>query len=306
MIESSEWDVVSALPSSEVLIRILIIVLAALVLRWIVGFIISQTVRRVTRSASRRQNKLAENGGAERSSPLGFPANPLSSERIIARTRTLGSVARNISTLVIVTTALFVILDTVGVNIAAILASAGIIAAGLAFGAQNVIRDLLNGLFMVIEDQIGVGDSVVIGSVDGVVEVVGIRITQVRSYDGTLWFIRNGEINQVGNLSHGWGRAVCDVAVDGSANTNTVRELLQSAANTVAASADFAGKVLGPPEVFGIEHMSQDSLTFRIAVKTTADAQESVIRSLRSEVKAALDAAGVSLATREPNRTARD
>lgn len=306
MIELMVWNATSALPSSDALIRILIVVSASIVLRAVVGVIITQTVRRVTRSASRRQSRDEENGRGSRSSALSFPASPLSSERIIARTKTLGSVARNISTLVIVTAALFIILDTLGVNIAALLASAGIIAAGLAFGAQNVIRDLLNGIFMVIEDQIGVGDSVVIGSIDGVVEVVGIRITQVRSYDGTLWFIRNGEINQVGNLSHGWGRAICDISVDGSTDINTVRDLLDTAANTVATSGDFSGKILGTPEVFGIEHMSQDSVTFRIAMKTTADAQESVIRAIRSEAKATLDAAGVALATREPNRRPHD
>lgn len=289
------WTLDDSIPALDVLLRIVVVIAAALLLRWIVGLIISLSVRRLIRSAGLRKQKSAEPAGT-RKATLSFPLNSLDSERLIARTRTLGSVARSISSVLIFTTALFVILDLVGVNIAAILASAGIIAAGLAFGAQNVIRDLLNGMFMVIEDQIGLGDSVIIGDVDGVVEVVGIRITQVRSYDGTLWFIRNGEINQIGNVSHGWGRAVCDISVNGAANTDTVRKLLGEAAHTVATSPNLARAVLGDPEVFGIEQMSQNSVTFRIALKTTADAQDEVIRALRSEAKSQLDAAGIALA----------
>lgn len=295
MMSWQTWTLDESAPVLDALLRIAVVIVAALIMRWIVGLIITLTVNHLIRSAGRRKQTASKKPGGRRVS-LSFPLNSLDSERLTARTRTLGSVARSISSVLIFTTALFVILDLVGVNIAAILASAGIIAAGLAFGAQNVIRDLLNGMFMVIEDQIGLGDSVIIGDVDGVVEVVGIRITQVRSYDGTLWFIRNGEINQIGNVSHGWGRAVCDIAVDGAANTDSVRALLGEAAHTVAISPDLARAILGDPEVFGIEQMSQNSITFRIAIKTTADAQDEVIRAIRSEAKSRLDAAGIALA----------
>ncbi len=129
---------------------------------------------------------------------LSNPANP----RIVQRTRTMGTVLDNFVTWVVAGFALILIMQVLGIPLAAVLASAGIVGAALAFGAQNIIKDVISGFLMVLEDQLGVGDKVDLGLAVGTVEAVGVRITTLRDDDGVIWFVRNGEILRVGNFSY--------------------------------------------------------------------------------------------------------
>lgn len=281
-------------------VRILAIIVAALLVRWVLIAILNRGVRQVTTGAKKRRERVREAEAEGKTPPKDFPLSPLAAERVVQRTRALGSITRNLITALVFVTTFIIILGELGVNITAILASAGIIAAGLAFGAQNIVKDLLNGIFMVFEDQLGVGDSVIIGDVDGTVEVVGIRITQVRAYDGTLWFIRNGEILKVGNLSHGWGRAVLDVSVDADTDLSKAHEIIFAAANQAVRHADIAALVTAVPQVIGLQQVSEDRATVRVAVKTVPDAQAEVIRALRTQIKTEFDAAGIKFAPDVP------
>lgn len=166
------------------LIRIVLILVGAIVLR----AILLLSVKRVVKGIS---------SGAKRS--LGTAVSP---QRVVLRAKTLGSVLSNFITWSIFVIAGTMLLSELGVAVGALIAGAGILGAALGFGAQNIVRDLLSGLFIVFEDQYGIGDQVDLGEASGVVESVGLRITQLRDAKGTLWYVRNGEILRVGNLSH--------------------------------------------------------------------------------------------------------
>lgn len=278
-------------------IRILIIIVGAIIVRAIAVFIIDRTAKQVTTDSKKRRERIRTAEAAGKKPPREFPLSPLAAERVVQRTRALASLSRNVVNVLVITIALILILSELGVNLTALLASAGIVAAGLAFGAQNVVKDIINGVFMVAEDQIGVGDSVVIGEVEGTVEMVGIRITQVRALDGTLWFIRNGEILRLGNHSHGWGRAVLDVSLDPDSDMDQVRNILTTALNSLASNPEVKPKITAQPElVSGLQQVSEDRVTLRVTIKTLPDAQDDVTRILRTELKAAFDAAGIRFA----------
>lgn len=302
MLKTAElWSsIASLLDTYGMPIRILIIILVAIIVRWILVAILNRAVRQVTTGAKKRRERVREAEEEGKQPPREFPLSPLAAERVVQRTRALGSISRNLITALIVVTTFIIILGEIGINVTAILASAGIIAAGLAFGAQNIVKDLLNGIFMVFEDQLGVGDSVIIGDIDGTVEVVGIRITQVRAYDGTLWFIRNGEILKVGNMSHGWGRAVLDVSIDADTDLNQAHEIIFSAANAAVRAPEISRLVTAVPQVIGLQQVSEDRATVRVAVKTVPDAQAEVIRALRTQIKSAFDEAGIKFAPEVP------
>ena len=164
------------------LIRIFLIIVSAVILR----ALLLGSVKRVVKGISSGKSL----------------ASSITPERMILRAKTLGSVLSNFITWSIYVIAVTMLLSELGVAVGALIAGAGILGAALGFGAQNIVRDLLSGLFIVFEDQYGIGDSVDLGEASGVVESVGLRITQLRDSKGTLWYVRNGEILRVGNMSH--------------------------------------------------------------------------------------------------------
>ena len=188
-------------------LTILLIVLVALVLRLIVHRAISRFV-----ASSVAGTRLPQRFRDSRAGSL-IEGDRMQAERRGQRTETVGSVLRSTSTIVIFTVAVIQILGQLGVNLAPIVASAGIVGVAVGFGAQNLVRDFLSGLFMILEDQYGVGDVIDAGPATGVVEAVGLRITRLRDVEGVVWHIRNGEIVRVGNKSQGWTRALLDIDV---------------------------------------------------------------------------------------------
>ncbi|SMF51398.1 small conductance mechanosensitive channel [Cellulosimicrobium cellulans J34] len=223
-------------------------------------------------------------------------ANPLASARRAQRARTVGSVLRSVANIVIGATIVLMVLAELGVNIAPFLASAGIAGVALGFGAQSLVKDFLSGTFMLLEDQYGVGDTVDFGEVTGTVEEVALRVTKVRDGDGTLWFVRNGEILRTGNKTQEWGRATVDVRVAYWADVETVRGALRAAGEQVASDPVLGTYVLEPPHVSGIEGMTAEALELKVQVKTQAAMQWEVARALRASVRLALSDARVPLA----------
>jgi small conductance mechanosensitive channel len=169
------------------------------------------------------------------------------------------------------------------------------IGAGLGFGAQNIVKDVLNGIFMVAEDQLGVGDIADLGEATGTVEEVGLRITKVRSVDGTLWFVRNGEILRVGNFSHDWARVIIDLPAPYTADIASIQEKLLQTANTMANSAAWKSKIIEKPEIWGIESVSAEAIVIRLVMKARPAEQWAVARELRLRLKLALDEIDVNL-----------
>lgn len=262
-------------------LRILLSVLAALLIRALLQVAINRVVSSVTKSVRKIEGISKEE-------------SPLAQARLLQRTRTIASVLGNLATWGLAFTVISIALTEAGVSPGAIVAGAGILGAGLGFGAQSLVKDLISGLFIVFEDQYGVGDSVDLGQAEGVVESVGLRVTQVRDLEGTLWFVRNGEIMRVGNQSQGWARAVIDVAIEYQTDITLAQEALSRAAKSID------GKALGEPEIWGINALSGDQVVLRLVQKTKPEDKDSVARMLRQAVKDEFDKANIKLAS-NPN-----
>ena len=220
-------------------------------------------------------------------------------ERMEQRARTIGDAAAALWRVVVWVVAVLMILDEVGVNLAPLLAGAGIAGIAIAFGAQAVIRDYLSGVFILSEDQYGVGDVVTIGTASGTVEDLNLRVTRLRAADGTVWFIPNGEIRNVGNQSMEWSRALVDVTVGYDNDMTAVLAAIGEEAAALAREPEWAAQVLEPPEVQGVQSMLVDGMTVRLVVKTAPRAQWALSRALRVRISERMRRDGV----RGPGRT---
>lgn len=268
------------------LTRSLAIVVGGLILLWVVSKVIDRIVNRVVSDVK------VQHGAADTQA---LEASPIEAMRHVQRTRTLGTVLNTFARWTIWIIVAIMVLTEFGVAVTPLIASVGILGAALGFGAQSLVKDMLNGLFMVFEDQLGVGDIVNLGQVTGVVERVGIRITQVRDADGTLWFIRNGEVLQVGNYSQDWARIILDVPVPYSLDVDRAQEALLAAAKEFAIEPEWRRKVLEDPEIWGIESISHEALLVRLTVKVRAGEQFVLKRALHRYVKSALDNRGIDI-----------
>jgi len=277
----------------EVLFRIIVVIVASLLVNWVLRMLLRRTVHGVVRGV-----KKAQDVDSTAELVVGTHLNA----RAVQRTRTLGTFGRNVINWLTVIAVFFLILVQFNVNLTAVITSAGFIAAGLAFGAQNVVKDVLNGLFMVFEDQLGVGDLVTVGNITGTVEYVGIRVTQVRAGDGTLWFIRNGEVFTLGNASQGWGKAIIDITVPSDEDLDLVEQTALESANELLRSPQFARRVTGEPEVLGLESVYGDRATMRLTVRTRPEAQFAVQRELRALIKKSFEQRGIRLAAELPGK----
>ncbi|HEY3258922.1 MAG TPA: mechanosensitive ion channel domain-containing protein [Pseudonocardiaceae bacterium] len=219
---------------------------------------------------------------------------PLVSERRAQRAKTIGSVLRSVTSFVVLGIALVLILGVLGLNLAPIIASAGIVGIALGFGAQNLVKDFLSGIFMMLEDQYGVGDTVDLGPANGVVEAVGLRVTTLRDGTGTVWYVRNGEVLRVGNKSQGYSVAVVDLPLPHSADLTQAIELASSVAAEVTSAEPVAEHILEPPEVLGVEAVTPDTVTLRLTVKVHSGQQFMVQRALLAAIKTAFDNAGIT------------
>jgi small-conductance mechanosensitive channel len=263
------------------------IVAGALLLSWILRVIIRRVVHQIVSGVKKNQSV---------TDTQALVASPLAAVRVVQRTRTLGTVLTNI---VNVTIGIIAIILIINVFASAALGSLALLTAalgaGLGFGAQNIVKDVLNGLFMVMEDQLGVGDVVDLGPATGVVEAVGIRVTQVRDVNGVLWFVRNGEILRVGNMSQGWSRVIIDLAVPYDADVEAVEQKMMEVATALAISPKWRSRILEKPEIWGLESISAEAIVIRLVLKTRTTAKDDVSRELRKRLKEALDEMGVKL-----------
>jgi len=235
--------------------------------------------------------------GAKSVSKKSHTLSPLDNERLIQRTSTLGSVLSNFTTWSINVIAITMILQELGVQVGALIAGAGILGAAIGFGSQSLVKDLISGLFIVFEDQFGVGDSVDLGDAKGVVESVGLRVTQVRDGDGTLWYLRNGEIIRVGNQSQGRPKVVIDVVVPYDTDIDSAVSVIDAAVRRSALVAEVAVDLAGDPEVWGFNSLSGDNIAIRVIQPVKPGKNDGVARALRSAIKPAIDEAGLKLAS---------
>jgi moderate conductance mechanosensitive channel len=267
--------------------RIILIILGLLLLRYVLLILVKRIVTSVTSGVKKRE------GAADTKA---LDASPLARARIVQRARTIGLVLSNLITAGLTISALIIVLSELGIAIGALAAGAGILGAALGFGAQTLVRDFLAGLFIVVEDQFGVGDTVDLGSASGVVESIRLRVTQVRDSEGTVWYVRNGEILRVGNQSQGWSRIILDLPLAYNSDLEKAKKVLEQAAAKLAETPGIKTGLIGKAEVWGIQALGSEGVVFRMVQQVRPSKKDSLSRALRQEVKTALDKAGIRLA----------
>lgn len=221
--------------------------------------------------------------------------------RLAARTETVAAVLRSITTIVLATVVLMLVLGELGLSLGPLLASAGVAGVAIGFGAQSIVKDFLSGLFMIIEDQFGVGDIVDIGDgtqAIGTVEQVGLRTTRLRDIYGTVWYVPNGEIRHVANYSQYYANAVLDVDVAYDTDLRAAIDVIKQTAQELYEEEQQPGglaRLLEPPEVLGVQELAADGISIRLVATTRPSEQFPVARELRLRLKEALDAVGVEI-----------
>jgi moderate conductance mechanosensitive channel len=282
-----EWWVTNGPKIAEGALRIALTLIIAVVVR----FLLRRLIDRMTRGNGGRKPKLLKPLRERAPQALGA----LVSERREQRAKTIGSVLKSVVTIVVFGVAFIQVLTELGMNVAPILTSAGILGVAIGFGAQNLVKDFLSGMFMMLEDQYGVGDVVDLGPATGTVESVGLRITTIRDTNGTVWYVRNGEILRVGNSSQGFAVAVVDLPLAYGANLASASEVLSKAVIAATDEESLAKEVIDKPQVLGVEKVTPEGITMRVTVKVRPGRQWAVQRALRAKLMPALDEAGISL-----------
>ncbi len=209
--------------------------------------------------------------------------------RSASRAETLAAVLKSLSTAAIYGIAVLTVLGEFGINLGPLIAGAGIVGVALGFGAQSLVKDFLSGIFMLVEDQYGVGDIVDLGEANGVVEVVTLRTTRVRDVNGTVWHVPNGQITRVGNKSQQWARALIDVSVAYGTEVRRAQDIIKEVADGLWHDPDWQREILEEPELWGVESLGVDGIDIRLVVKTKPSSQFKVARELRVRIKERLD-----------------
>ncbi|MEM9033755.1 MAG: mechanosensitive ion channel family protein [Actinomycetota bacterium] len=279
----------------------LIVIVVAVVLNRVVRRLIDRFVEDLIDDHHQRTERAQEDfdaavlPGLRRRARQLLEAEQESEERMAQRATTIGSVLRSLSTIVIYLLAVAIALGELGIALGPLIAGAGIAGVALGFGAQSIVRDFLSGLFILMEDQYGVGDVVDLGEASGVIEEVALRITKVRDLDGTLWYVPNGEIHRVANRSHIWARAVMDIEVAYDTDLDRAGEVIKRVADELWREHAEAATIIGEPELWGVEAFGASSIVIRLVARTEPGEQWAVSRELRKRLKVAFDDEGIEI-----------
>ncbi|MFF0778747.1 mechanosensitive ion channel family protein [Streptomyces sp. NPDC003720] len=263
-------------------LQIVLVVVVAVALRAVVRRAITKLIERMTRTAQ----------AAEGSALGGLLVNV---ERRRQRAAAIGSVLRSVASFLILGTAALMVLSTFRINLAPLLASAGVAGVAIGFGARNLVTDFLSGVFMILEDQYGVGDVIDAGVAAGEVIEVGLRVTKLRGDGGEIWYVRNGEVKRIGNLSQGWATAGVDVTVRASEDLDRVKAVLDEVAEKMSKEEPWNELLWGQVEVLGLDSVLIDSMVMRLTARTMPGKSVAVERELRWRVKRAFDAASIRI-----------
>jgi moderate conductance mechanosensitive channel len=268
--------------------------LAILAGAWVVNRLVRRAIRRLV-------EHMTDDGGLAALKAPGALARTgeIPSLRRVQRAETVGALFKSMASVGIWTLAGLMALGTLGLDLGPLIAGAGIVGVAVGFGSQNLVRDFISGIFMLMEDQYGVGDVVDAGPATGTVEGVGLRTTRLRDVSGTLWHIPNGEIRRVGNRSQGWARALVDVEVAYSTDLEAATRTIERVAHELYVDEQWAPRLLEQPEVWGVEELGPDGIRVRLVAKTRPLEQWNVARELRARLKVAFDQAGIAVTTQK-------
>jgi small conductance mechanosensitive channel len=271
--------------------KVLLILLLAFVVNRVIGRAINRFVSGMTgEKAQRRIGTLREHAPAT----LLDTADTVS-RRSVLRAGTIGALLRSITGFAVWTVAALMVLGELGLDLGPLIAGAGIVGVALGFGAQNLVRDFISGIFMLVEDQYGVGDVIDAGPATGTVEGVSLRTTRLRDVNGVVWHIPNGTIDRIGNKSQQWSRALLDIQVAYDTDVDFAGEVIKRAIEEGWNSERWRDVILEAPEVWGVEDLGADGVTIRVVVKTLPSKQFAVARHLRARIKTAFEGAGIEI-----------
>jgi small conductance mechanosensitive channel len=270
-------------------LAILVLVVLALALRWFLHRVVDRLVHRAAEGLPspvlrRRRDRATEH-----------PAAVVAGRRV-QRAQTIGSLLRSVVSIVVFAVFGVTAIAELGYPIGPLLASAGIVGVALGFGAQSLVKDFLAGICMIFEDQYGVGDSVDLGEAGGVVEAVGLRVTRLRDVEGTVWYVRNGEIIRVGNQSQNWARTVLDIPISLESDLVKAQSVLEDVAKDLWNDEDYKHQIIEEPEVWGIQDLTPSWITVRVVLKTAPLEQWKVAREMRQRIKLRFDHEGIEFA----------
>ena len=274
-------------------LKILLVIVLAVVASWLLRRVITRFIQGVERAAIRPGiGRPGDNASLMVTSPLG--------ERAKLRAETLGTVLQSLGRSVIVVIAGLTILSEFDINLGPLLAGAGIVGVAVGFGSQTLVRDFLSGVFMLLEDQFGVGDQIDAGEASGIVEGVSLRTTRLRDVHGTVWHIPNGEIKRIGNKSQEWSRAVLDVVVVHGTDVARAQDVMKAVADAVREDDEWAGGILDDPEIMGVESIGTTGITLRLSVRTRPGVQVPLQRALRAGIAEAFQQEGIQVPSVHP------
>ncbi len=264
-----------------------------LLLAWIASRLLKRSIARFTRGLSDVRADVAS--AVDRTAGTLLRTTSLPSARANQRAETIGALIGSVTTFAVWSIAALMVFGELGLELGPLLAGAGIVGIALGFGAQNLVRDFLSGIFMLIEDQFGVGDVIKAGPATGTVEGVSLRTTRLRDVEGNVWHIPNGTIDHVANKSQQWSRALLDIQVSYGTETAHALAVIERVAAEAWRDEPWSEEILEAPEVWGVESLDADGVTIRLVVKTKPLSQWKVARELRMRIKGAFDAEGIEI-----------
>ena len=266
---------------------------------FVVAWIVNRLVRRLIRGFVNQltdDDAVAAKQRIRRMTPSALKATAAQpSLRAGARAETIGTVLRSVASIVIYAIAVLTALSEVNIDLAPLIAGAGVVGVALGFGAQSLVKDFLSGLFMLAEDQYGVGDIIDVGEATGTVEIVNLRTTRLRDVDGTVWHVPNGEIRRVGNMSQQWARALLDIDVAYDTDLDRAMEVVKEVADELWHEDVWKVDILDEPEVWGVQALGADGITIRLVLRTQPARQWAVSRELNRRMKARFDKEGIEI-----------
>jgi moderate conductance mechanosensitive channel len=221
--------------------------------------------------------------------------DPLQAAEAKKRAQTLGNILRHVLLIVIFFIAALMILGELGIQLGPLLATAGIGAVAIGFGAQSLVKDVIGGFFIILENQYRIGDAIEVAGVSGLVESVSLRKTVLRDLEGRVHTIPNGEIKVVSNLSKEWSRSVLDIGISYRENIDEVIDLLSQIGRKLEAEEPYKSAILEPLQILGLERFGESQLVIRIMVKTVPLKQWDVGRELRKRIKERFDEKGIQM-----------
>lgn len=266
---------------------VLVTILIGSIALWALRRVINRVV---ATAASKRAERLAGMLSNGRRPPSAVGA---ANARHVQRTQTMGALLKSITTFVVFGVTALTVMSLVGIPLTPILTSAGVGGVAIAFGAQSLVKDFLSGVFMIVEDQYGVGDVIDTGEVVGTVENVSLRVTQLRDGTGMTWYVRNGEIVRIGNKTQGWSTALVDIPIAYDQDVEKAISVIREVVSAMDDDDAYKDILLEEPTVAGVESIANGAITIRIIGKTVANGQFGVQREMRERIKVALDRAQV-------------